>query len=309
MSYILEALKRAERERRAGTSALLDELPPTGRGEPVPAWKRWLIPALVSAAAAALLTFLLVGRGRHDAVSTVAQPSAGAPIAATSAPQPAPAQAALAPTPSAATTASSSTSSEAVEDDGTITTLNDIDEQPQENGKDGTENYELDPNAEMNDANGDPLPAAAQAEIMRAREQREHPTPARNRMQQRDGAQDMANAAPVSALDSGSATNGAAASSVDDNASDASPTTATSPAGGSTQNLREMPDSFRASFPPITVDVHAYSEVPAQRFVLIDGKRYHENDRLPQGPRIAGIVPEGIVFDWQGQRVLYAMNH
>jgi general secretion pathway protein B len=75
------------------------------------------------------------------------------------------------------------------------------------------------------------------------------------------------------------------------------------------RELKEMPENFRASFPAFTVDVHAYNSDPQRRFVLISGKRYHEGDTLAEGPRIVGIVPEGIVFDWQGQRVLYALSH
>lgn len=71
--------------------------------------------------------------------------------------------------------------------------------------------------------------------------------------------------------------------------------------------LKTMPDSYRASFPQITVQVHVYDSDPAKCWVLIDGKRYKTGDTLPQGPKIYKIVPQGIVFDWQGQRVLYPL--
>lgn len=75
-----------------------------------------------------------------------------------------------------------------------------------------------------------------------------------------------------------------------------------------TQALKAMPDSYRADFPQITVQVHVYDSNPAKCWVLIDGKRYKEGDTLPQGPKIYKIVPQGIVFDWQGQRVLYPVG-
>jgi general secretion pathway protein B len=73
--------------------------------------------------------------------------------------------------------------------------------------------------------------------------------------------------------------------------------------------LQEMPEAYRANFPAITVDVHVYDDNPQLRFVMIGGKRYHEGDTLAEGPRILKIVPQGMVLDWQGQRVLYAMGH
>jgi len=75
------------------------------------------------------------------------------------------------------------------------------------------------------------------------------------------------------------------------------------------RQLREMPENFRANFPAFTVDVHAYNNNPQRRFVLISGKRYHEGDTMAEGPRIVSIVPEGLVLDWQGQQVLYAISH
>ena len=100
--------------------------------------------------------------------------------------------------------------------------------------------------------------------------------------------------APTSAVDSTSSQPAAAGPATDGAGVPANPTA-----------LREMPDDFRANFPQFNVDVVAYNASPEKRFVLIDGKRYHEGDALPQGPQIAEIVPQGIVFGWQGHKVLY----
>jgi general secretion pathway protein B len=72
--------------------------------------------------------------------------------------------------------------------------------------------------------------------------------------------------------------------------------------------LRQMPEAFQAQFPTFTVGVHAYDPDPKHRFTIIDNRSYREGDTLPQGPRIEAIVPEGIVFNWNGQRVLYAIQ-
>lgn len=72
----------------------------------------------------------------------------------------------------------------------------------------------------------------------------------------------------------------------------------------SSQDLSVMPDNYRAHFPRIKVQVHVYDPDPARSWVLIDGKRYQAGDTLPQGPKIEKIVPEGIVFDWKDRHVL-----
>lgn len=74
----------------------------------------------------------------------------------------------------------------------------------------------------------------------------------------------------------------------------------------STRRLRDMPANYRAEFPPLSIDVHVYNESPQRRFVLINGRRYREGEALAEGPRIAQIAPEGIVFDWRGEQVLYS---
>ncbi|HEU0195825.1 MAG TPA: general secretion pathway protein GspB [Nevskiaceae bacterium] len=73
----------------------------------------------------------------------------------------------------------------------------------------------------------------------------------------------------------------------------------------SATDLKMMPDQYRANFPQITVQVHVYDPDPDKCWVMIDGRRYRQGDTLPQGPKIEQIVPQGIVFDWHGREVLY----
>ncbi|MDB5986279.1 MAG: hypothetical protein JWR16_1332 [Nevskia sp.] len=278
MSYILEALKRAERERRAGTSALLDEVSSPSTTTAAPAWQRWIVPAVISALVAALLTYLLVGRGTHPVAAPT--PSAAATTPQTTTPQ----ATAPPPAPSVPSSAASAESTPpTIEDDGRISSLNDLDDKP----------APADTAAAVASTDAD-TDSAAPTRPGNARANR-RPTLALSANAADDGAASTAATADDSDADAGAAEPAAA-----------QPAQAAAPA--TAQNLREMPDAFRASFPAITVDVHAYSDDPAKRFVLIDGKRYRENDTLAQGPHIVGIVPAGIVFDWQGQRVLYAMN-
>ena len=73
--------------------------------------------------------------------------------------------------------------------------------------------------------------------------------------------------------------------------------------------LSEMPVDYRSSFPSISLDVHSYDSAPKKRFIMISGKRYNEGDTLAEGPRIVQIVPEGVVFDFRGEQVLFTIAH
>jgi general secretion pathway protein B len=73
--------------------------------------------------------------------------------------------------------------------------------------------------------------------------------------------------------------------------------------------LKDMPPSFRSEFPALSVQVHVYDPNPLRRFVLINGKKYRETDTLVEGPKVIEIVPEGVVLEHRGTRVLQEMPH
>lgn len=68
--------------------------------------------------------------------------------------------------------------------------------------------------------------------------------------------------------------------------------------------LKDMPPSFRSEFPALAIQVHVYDANPLRRFVLVNGKKYRETDTLVEGPRVIEIVPEGVVVEQRGSRVL-----
>lgn len=84
-------------------------------------------------------------------------------------------------------------------------------------------------------------------------------------------------------------------------AATASPATATLHPGA--PRLNDMPADFRARFPRIQLQVHVHDAEPAKRWIMIDGRRYAEGSALSQGPRIVEILPDGVVFEFSGQRV------
>jgi general secretion pathway protein B len=62
------------------------------------------------------------------------------------------------------------------------------------------------------------------------------------------------------------------------------------------------PDLFRAIDSDLHLDVHVYSKVPQQRLVLINTRKYTEGQRLQEGPVVDAIRPDGVILSFQGQR-------
>lgn len=65
-----------------------------------------------------------------------------------------------------------------------------------------------------------------------------------------------------------------------------------------------LPASTRSSIGELAMNAHIYSTTPGRGFVLINGSRYHEGDRLDEGPTLVEIRQEGAVLDYRGQRFL-----
>lgn len=58
------------------------------------------------------------------------------------------------------------------------------------------------------------------------------------------------------------------------------------------------------SLPDLHLDIHVYSTKPADRFIFVNMRKYHEGDTLSEGPTIERITPEGAIVNQQGQRFL-----
>jgi general secretion pathway protein B len=56
--------------------------------------------------------------------------------------------------------------------------------------------------------------------------------------------------------------------------------------------------------PEISLELHVYSDDPARRFVIINGRRYREGATLAEGPVVESITTEGAVLDSQGTRFM-----
>lgn len=72
--------------------------------------------------------------------------------------------------------------------------------------------------------------------------------------------------------------------------------------------LRSLPAEFQSAVPTLNLDIHVYSEAAAERFVLINSKRYQEGDRLSEGPVLEAITARGVILRHKGRRFSLALN-
>lgn len=67
--------------------------------------------------------------------------------------------------------------------------------------------------------------------------------------------------------------------------------------------LSELPPAVQQRLPDLRIDAHVYSDDPAKRFVFMGSRSYHEGDRIGEdGPKIVEIVPDGLIIDYGGGR-------
>lgn len=52
------------------------------------------------------------------------------------------------------------------------------------------------------------------------------------------------------------------------------------------------------------LDIHVYSDEPAERFVFINMVKHREGSQLSEGPTVNAITPEGVILDHQGTTFL-----
>lgn len=67
-------------------------------------------------------------------------------------------------------------------------------------------------------------------------------------------------------------------------------------------SVAALPADIRRRLPEIEVNGHLYSSVPGRSFVLINGRRYREGERLREGPAIVTIDENGAILDYRGTR-------
>ena len=68
--------------------------------------------------------------------------------------------------------------------------------------------------------------------------------------------------------------------------------------------FNELRANGQLQLPDVHLDIHVYSDQPADRFVFVNMSKYKESTTLSEGPRVSEIVPDGVVLDYMGTRFL-----
>ncbi|MCA1714785.1 MAG: general secretion pathway protein GspB [Gammaproteobacteria bacterium] len=76
------------------------------------------------------------------------------------------------------------------------------------------------------------------------------------------------------------------------------------PAPGSAAilQLADLPAEQRKQLPPLRISMHMWDQDPARRFVIIDGARLHEGDRVGDAV-IEQITSDSVLLDWNGRHL------
>ena len=65
-------------------------------------------------------------------------------------------------------------------------------------------------------------------------------------------------------------------------------------------SLIELRANGTLQLPDLHVDIHVYSDVPADRFVFINMNKYKEDSRLDEGPVLKEITSDGVILEFDG---------
>lgn len=82
----------------------------------------------------------------------------------------------------------------------------------------------------------------------------------------------------------------------------ATPIDSNSQSAGSIPLLRKLPSDFRRKVPTMTINVFVYSERVKERFVIINMVKYKTGDKIANGPELEAIRPDSLVLRFEGQR-------
>lgn len=68
--------------------------------------------------------------------------------------------------------------------------------------------------------------------------------------------------------------------------------------------INDLRASGSFNVPDMHIDLHVFSNEPAERFVFINMNQYRENTTTEEGPRVLEITTEGVILDYQGSTFL-----
>ncbi|MEM7430815.1 MAG: general secretion pathway protein GspB [Pseudomonadota bacterium] len=76
------------------------------------------------------------------------------------------------------------------------------------------------------------------------------------------------------------------------------------PTSNSVPTIDQLRLEGSLNLPQLHIDIHVFSEIPADRFVFINMSKYRENERTAEGPVVSEITRDGVILSHQGRRFL-----
>lgn len=74
------------------------------------------------------------------------------------------------------------------------------------------------------------------------------------------------------------------------------------PPGERVESLSDLSSADRQALPPLKLSMHLWNADPARRFVIVDGNRVGEGDRVGDAV-VRSITRDSVVLDWNGRRI------
>ena len=78
-------------------------------------------------------------------------------------------------------------------------------------------------------------------------------------------------------------------------------------AADDTTRLSDLGAEERKQLPTLKLSMHMWNDTPAQRFVILDGQRLGEGDRIGDAV-VEQITRDGAILDWNGRRLRVSMR-
>ncbi|MGH8548523.1 MAG: general secretion pathway protein GspB, partial [Methylococcales bacterium] len=74
------------------------------------------------------------------------------------------------------------------------------------------------------------------------------------------------------------------------------------PANDAIPLLAGMPSDFQREVPSLNINVFVYSEIPEERFIVINMSKYLAGQKIDSGPEILEIRPDSLVLEYLGRK-------
>lgn len=71
---------------------------------------------------------------------------------------------------------------------------------------------------------------------------------------------------------------------------------------GQVVQFSDLPDAIRKEIPDMSIQIHTYSATPGERIVGINGRLLQEGDYLAEGLKLEQITPNGMIFSYKNFR-------